>query len=192
MANKTFGDLTVRSNITDNDFFISNRENEEISPEGRISFPLLRNNLYKDLIVKNNVYNITQTVDVITSNNILNLKNSDDSLIGFKDFLKQTYGIFQISCKRSNNINIGNSVIGMFDLIWVPNNINTPSFTILENQTIYIANDPENVASNNICFFLKPFIPEFFGSFRINVRFTQDVPSAKCLIDCDFWLIETE
>jgi hypothetical protein len=192
MSNIPFADLTIRSNITNDDFFVTNRENEEISPEGIIPFSLIKNNLYKDLIVKNNIYNVTENVDVITYNNILSVKNSDGSLIGFKDFLKETYGIFQISCKKSNDTNIENSVVGLFDLIWVPNNINLSNLIILENQTIYIANDPEDDTKNNICIFLKPFIPESFGSFRINVRFTQEVPTAKCLIDCDFWLIETE
>jgi len=192
MANKTFGDLPVRSNITENDFFVTNREKQTTSPEGRISLSVLRNSLYQGLIVKNDIYdNSTKNVVVKTQNNVINIKNDDDSLLTFNNVSKNVYGIFQISCKRTNSVTIGTSVVCLFDLLWVPSLRNTTPITIFENQNLIISNNPSSVM-NNTCLFLPSFIPISSGNFRLRVRFTQDVSSAKCQIDSSFWIIQTQ
>jgi hypothetical protein len=191
MANKTFGDLPLRSGITENDFFVTNREKETISPEGRISLSVLRNSLYQGLIVKNDIYDISSKVDVKTSNNTIDIKNDDKSLITFKNFSKNVYGVFQISCKRTGSTNIGTSVACIFDLLWVPSLKNTKPITIFENQNLIISNNPNSVM-NNSCLFIPSFIPVSSGNFQLRVRFTQTLASAKCQIDSSFWIIQTQ
>jgi hypothetical protein len=193
MANKTFGDLPLRSGITENDFFVTNREKETISPEGRISLSVLRNSLYQGLIVKNDIYDISSKVDVKTSNNTIDIKNDNGTLLTFKDVNKNVYGVFQISCKRTGSTNIGTSVACLFDLLWVPSLKDKKNYTvtIFENQNLIISNNPSSVM-NNSCLFIPSFIPVSSGNFQLRVRFTQTLASAKCQIDSSFWIIQTQ
>jgi hypothetical protein len=191
MANKTFGDLPIRSSITKNDFFITNRNKEKISPEGRVSLDVLKKNIHNGLIVKNTVYNASKKVDVTIKNNTLDIKTDANELITFNDSLKNVYGILQISCNRTSGSPIENSVICVFDLVWKPAAKGKDDITIFENQNLIISNHPSTITNNN-CLFITPFIPQSSGYFKISARFTQTVNTSQCLIDSDLWLIETQ
>jgi hypothetical protein len=191
MANKTFGDLPVRSNITDNDFFVTNRDKQNPSPEGRISLAVLKKNIHNGLIVKNTVYNTSKKVNVTIKNNTLDIKTDKNELITFNDSSKNVYGILQISCNRTSGPSIENSVICLFDLVWKPAAKNKSDITIFENQNLIISNSPSTV-TNNTCLFITPFIPTSSGNFKISARFTQTVNTSQCLVDADLWLIETQ
>jgi len=190
MANKTFGDLPVRSNITTDDFFITNRDKQDPSPEGRISFDILKKTIHNGLIVKNAVYNTDKKVNVTIKNNNLDIRTDKNELITFKDDSKNVYGILQISCNRNGNTPIENSVVCLFDLVWKPAAKNKLNVTIFENQNLVISNNPSSV-TNNTCLFIPPFIPTSSGNFTLSVRFTQTIQSS-CQINSDLWLLETQ
>jgi hypothetical protein len=191
MANKTFGDLPIRSSITKNDFFLTNRNEEKISPEGRISLDVLKKNIHNGLIVKNTVYNGSKKINVTIKNNTLDIKTDKNELITFNDSSKNVYGILQISCNRTRGLSIENSVICLFDLVWNPAAKSKSDITIFENQNLIISNNPSTITNNN-CLFITPFIPGSSGNFKISARFTQTVNTSQCLVDADLWLIETQ
>jgi hypothetical protein len=192
MANKTFGDLPVRSSVTNNDFFITNRQNIQNSPEGRVSLQSLKNNIYKNLIVQNINLNSSNRVDVKTSNTSIYIDDEEGKSLIFNDLKKNSYGFFQISCTKANNVSIGNSVLGLYDLFWEPSDRKFPNNFFFTNQILTISNNNTENVTSPTCLFLNPFIPESAGKFRLRIRFTGNVSTAKCLIKTNIWVLQTQ
>jgi hypothetical protein len=190
MANLTFSDFPAREDVEIDDYFIINRESDLDFPEGRISSSILKDYILTDLIHQNLFFSREQIVNLTVSNNVINIKNDDNSLIEFTDVKKAVNGLFEVECIEFSN-EIANSVLCYYDLIWVPVDNKYENITFFSNYVLPINSDV-NLETKNFHHLLLPrFLPQTLGNFRLNVRFSQEIQSYKINMKVKMWLFQT-
>lgn len=188
MANVTFNDLPTRATLGSNDFFVINSSNRSVLPEGKVSFNTLKKEIRQDLLTTN--YNFDDQKNVIvktssTTSNTITI-NDEGKLVVFDNPNNKVFGFFQLECLRSGTVTLPD-VLCQYSLIWIPVNTQpgiprTPQ-TLINNAYIPINNSTTTITNS---FFqnlqIDAFTPLGNGNFRLTVRFTQDVPSAKAVV----------
>jgi hypothetical protein len=190
MANKTFGDLPARSEILNDDFFITNRASNTNYPEGRLGINVLKNYLFDDLIVKNAKFSNTTTLDVKITKQSIFIKDGNNN-ITFKDVKKLVHGFFQIKCNQSKGNPLGSSLC-TYTLTYVPNDIKFNKVTFFSSEILEISNTSSSVTADTYHhLFIDPFIPDGIGQFRLDIQFLSTVAGAKCTVESSILLLET-
>lgn len=186
MANKTFGDLPARSNILDDDFFITNRTSDSNFPEGRTGIDKLKNYLYPGLIIKNTKLVGSKEFEVKISSQRLEIKNGTN-LVTFQDPKKSVHGLFEIKGTQTKGSGIN---ICTFSLSYVPNDTKLGNKYFYSNEVLEI--DAGGVSLfRPLHLFIDPFVPGGKGSFMIDIAFIEKNTEKKCKIDASFLLFET-
>lgn len=190
MANKTLGDLPARSEILNDDFFITNRASNTNYPEGRLGINVLKNYLFDDLIVKNTKFSNTTELNVKITKQSIFIKNGNNN-ITFKDLKKPVHGFFQIKCNQSRGNPLGPSLC-TYTLKYVPNDKKFKEIDFFSSEILEISNTSSSVTADIYHhLFIIPFIPNGVGQFRLDVQFLSTVPSSKCTVESSILLLET-
>lgn len=181
MANKTFGDLPARSNITSDDFFITNRTSDVNFPEARTGINILTNYLYPGLIVKNTKIDEYKYFNPKVTKQAMDIKLGSE-LITFKDpkNKKSVHGLFQIEATQTKGSGIN---IPSYSLSYVRNDSKFSPIVFYTDKLLDISK-PQHL-------FIDPFIPESPGKFQIQVSFLTTNPSQQYRIESSILLFET-
>jgi len=191
MANLTFDDFPAREDVETDDYFIINRQSDANFPEGRISSEILRDYILTDLMHQNLFFTKEQIVDVSIANNFVDIKNSDGTLIDFKNQKTAVNGIFEVECVEFNN-DISNSVLCYYDLVWIPVDNKYENITFFSNYVLPINSDL-NLETKNFHHLLLPrFIPQTLGSFRLSIRFSQEIENYKTNVKTKMWVFQNK
>jgi hypothetical protein len=196
MANITFNDLPTRASLGSNDFFIINSSNRAVLPEGKINYNTLKKEIREDLLTTNYNFNGQNNVIVKTSstaNNTITI-NDRGKLIIFDNPNNKVFGFFQLECLRTGTVTLPN-VLCQYSLLWIPVDTRpgVPRLPqILVNNAFIAINNSTTTITNS--FFqniqIDNFTPQGNGNFRLTVRFTQDIPAAKAMVDYKLTLFQ--
>ena len=201
-----FENLPLRSEILESDYFVGYRE-DALTQDGIVPWPVIKNNLLSGLMIKNNYYKVVQKIDVSTSINNIQIKDLNNNLISFNSLSNAFMGIFQISCNKNAPSNLATTlrnILCMYDLKWVPKNLD--SFSVTGGPRVLPINyyalgtgadvaDDVNLPKSYQHIFIPPFNPQTTtGHFSLEVMFTSTLSDVDVSADinADIWITETQ
>lgn len=201
-----FENLPLRSEIQPTDYLAGYRENA-LSPDGLVSWSVMKNDLQKGLMVKNSYYKTIEKVNVSTSKTTISIKESNGGLIFFNNLSNTIMGLFQISCNKNAPSYLAptlKNILCLYDLKWVPKNFDVFSVTngVRVLPINYYAEGTSGSMSNDINLpksyqhiFIPPFNPQTTsGYFSLEILFTSTLTEVDVYADinADIWITETQ
>lgn len=200
-----FENLPQRTEVLDTDYLMTYRDNDPLS-DGMTSWPVIKDNLLKGVMIKNKYFSVSEKINVSTSKTIISIKGSNNELIFFEDIAHSNMGIFQIYCNKmapSHLKNVLKNVMCIYDLKWVPRD--QDGFSVTGGPKVLPINyyaegsgvdiqDEMDLPKSYQHIFIPPFNPQLdVGHFSLEVQFTSNVSDVDvgADINADIWITET-
>lgn len=197
MANVTFNDLPNRTTVGNNDFFVINSSDRTVLPEGKVGFNVLKTAIQSNTLTTNyfrNTINNVQVKTAATGDNLITI-NDTGKLFTFPKKNSNAYGIFQLSCRRTGPVPLTN-VLAFFNLLWYNRATQTTNAVgllgSLDPLSLPINNGSGSPSSSTIHnTFLSIPVGDGIGFMQLEVSFSQNLPSARAIVETSSWLFQT-
>jgi hypothetical protein len=208
MANVTFNDLPTRTSVLDTDKFIIYRSGEKTFPESGLNWSTIKNNVLNGLIVRNNFYQKSSSLNISTNKQIIEIKAAQNALITHKSISNTLFCFAQIKCQKQAPTsaavtNLLKNTLCNYQLKWIGKN-QTPTTLVAGYLPINYYAGATDVTSGIFdislpqgreCIMIPPFNPKAAsGYFEVTINFTNNISTAgvKALVEANIWAIESD